>query len=251
MVKDSAFVSILPVRPTKAQPLRISHIQIARPPLKGCACLRMCAFGDNPNFTTGDAFREWILARDRGETAKEASHAHSSCAASRMAVLFVGDDNSTVSAAAEAIFTDMCSRRALDCFSCHSAGTAVKIEGEPPDQSFIEALRFKRGLDISRKMACALHKSDLESYNLIVCMTESVRSKLLYMIADKEGKHNDAVEDSIVVLSSYCLNPKLRSMQFRSGKHTSDALNLVISALVDACNGLLVSLIESPPIPPS
>ncbi|PXF48303.1 hypothetical protein BWQ96_01992 [Gracilariopsis chorda] len=251
MMKAYAFASILPIRPTKAQRVHASHPRLARAPLKGRTRLQMCAFGDNPNFTTGDAFREWILARDRGETAREASHAHSSCAASRVAVLFVGDDNSTVSAAAEAIFTDMCSRRALDCFSCHSVGTGVKLEGEPPDQSFIEALRFKRGLDISRKMACALDKSDLESYNLVVCMTESVRSKLLYMVADKEGKHNDAAEDSIVVLSSYCLNPELRSMQFRSGKHSPDALNLVIAALVDACNGLLVSLIESPPIPPS
>ncbi|KAI0565289.1 Phosphotyrosine protein phosphatase I [Gracilaria domingensis] len=211
----------------------------------------MNAFESDPDFTTGDAFREWILARDRGETAHEASDAQSSCAASRVAVLFVGRDNSTVSAAAEAIFTDLCLRRELDCFSCHSAGTRVKVEGQLPDHGFIEALRFKRGLDMSRKMACALDKNDLESYNLIVCMDEHVRSELLFMVTDDEGRYNDAIEERIVSLSSYCSNPKLRQMQFRSGKYSPDAINLVVAALVDACNGLLVSLIESPRVPPS
>eukprot|EP00737_Agarophyton_chilense_P002966 gb/GEZJ01003429.1/.p1 GENE.gb/GEZJ01003429.1/~~gb/GEZJ01003429.1/.p1 ORF type:complete len:251 (+),score=18.64 gb/GEZJ01003429.1/:229-981(+) len=215
------------------------------------SCVHMSVFNDNPDFTTGDAFREWILARDRGETAHETSNAHYSCAASRVAVLFVGRDNSTVSAAAEAIFTDLCSRRALDCFSCHSAGTKVEVEGAFPDHHFIEALRFKRGLDISRKMACALDKSDLESYNLIVCMDEQVRSELLYMFTDDEGRYNEAMEERIVSLSSYFSNPKLRTIQFRSGKYSPDAMNLMLAALVDACNGLLASLIEWPPVPPS
>lgn len=112
----------------------------------------------------------------------------------------------------------------------------------------VEALRYKRGLDVSRKMACALHKTDLESYSLVVCMDEQTRSEVLYMVADKEGRFHDDHERRIVVLSSYCSDPKLRSMQFRSGHYPKDAMNFLLAALVDACNGLLASLIESPPL---
>lgn len=197
--------------------------------------------------TCGDALREWMGARDRGEAPRD----HASCAARRVDVLFVGRDNRAASVAAEAIFTDLCTRRALDCFSSHSAGTRVGRDGALPDSRFVEALRYRRGLDVSRRMACSLDKSDLESYSLIVCMDEHTRSEMLYMLADEEGRFSDNQEERIVVLSEYCSEPKLRAMQFRPGKYQRDGVNFVISALVDACNGLLASLIESPPIPQS
>lgn len=227
---------------------------IITPTKSRCTLTRLCANLDgdstDENITCGDAFREWIVARDRGEGANETQHSRSSCGSSQVDVLFVGKDNSTVSVAAEAIFTDLCQRRNLQCFSSHSVGTHVKREGKYPNRKFIDALKFKRGLDISRKMACSLHKSDLESYSLIVCMDEHTRSELLYMVADKNGKFNDDEEKRVVVLSSYCSDPKLRSMQFRSGDYNGDSMNFVLSGLVNACNGLLYSLIESPPVPP-
>lgn len=201
------------------------------------------------DLTCGDAFREWIFARDRGQVPRDNPDTNSSCAASRVNVLFVGRDNSTVSVAAEAIFTDLCTRRSLQCFASHSVGIRVKNEGSTPDGLFIEAMQFKRGLDISRKLACSLDKSDLESYSLVVCMDENTRSELLYMVADEQGKFNDADEQKFVVLSNYCTEPRLRKMQFRSGRYSPDAINFLLSALVDACNGLLISLIESPPVP--
>lgn len=202
----------------------------------------------NDDITCGDAIREWIVARDKGELAKDSPDARSSCAPGRVGVLFVGQDNTTLSATAEAIFTDLCERRALDCFSCHSVGISAR-EGEPPDKNFVEALRFKRGLDMSRKMACLFHKHDLDSYNLVVCMDEHTRSELLYMGADHEGRFNDSEEEKVVVLSTYCSNPRLQSIQLKSCPCSRDEMNFLISAMIDACNGLLMSLIESPPMP--
>lgn len=201
--------------------------------------------GDKGEVTCGDAFREWIVARDRGEAPRDKT----ACASGRVDVLFVGRDNSTTSVAAEAIFTDLCARRQLSCFASHSVGTKVQREGEGPDWRFIEALRIKRGLDVSRKLACKLDKGDLESYSLIVCMDEHTRSELLYMVADEEGRFSEEQEERIVVLSAYCSEPKLKSMQFRAGSYSRDAMNFLIAALVDACNGLLASLIEELPMP--
>lgn len=204
--------------------------------------------GGLDEMTCRDAFREWIVARDQGEVANDAPDEHLSCAASSVDVLFVGKDNSTVSVAAEAIFTDLCEKHALHCFSSHSAGTCVGIEGELPDRTFIDALRSKRGLDISRKMACTVDKTDLESYSLVVCMDEATRSELLYMVADEEGRYNDAEEKRFVVLSSYCTDPKLQAMQFKSGRYARDTMNMLLSALVDSCDGLLMWLMENPPM---
>lgn len=201
-----------------------------------------------PEITCGDAFRQWLHARETGQTPKGNPGERSSNTA-RVDVLFVGRDNSTTSVAAEAIFTDLCRRRSLDCFPSHSVGIRVEREGDFPHPKLVEALRYKRGLDVSRKMACALQKSDLESYSLVVCMDEQTRSEVLYTVVGKEGRYNEEQEQQIVVLSSYCSEPKLRNMQFRSGQYTKDALNFLLAALVDACNGLLISLIESPPLP--
>lgn len=203
---------------------------------------------ESPQITCGDAFRQWLHARESGQ-APHGNPGERSSNTDRVDVLFVGRDNSTTSVAAEAIFTDLCRRRSLDCFPSHSVGTKVEREGDFPHPKLVEALRYKRGLDISRKMACALHKGDLESYSLIVCMDEQTRSEVLYMVADKEGHHNEEHERHIVVLSSYCSEPKLRGMQFRSGQYAKDAMNFLLAALVDACNGLLTTLIESPPLP--
>ena len=195
--------------------------------------------------TCGDALREWIIARDKGETPLDTT----ACASGRVDVLFVGRDNETTSVAAEAIFTDLCSRRELHCFACHSAGTRVEREGKTPHPRFVEALKFKKRLDVSRKMACKLDRGDLESYALVVCMDEQTRSEVLYMVADEEGRFGEENEEKIVVLSQYCSEPRLRAMQFRSGTYSKDAMNLLISAMVDACHGLLNELIESPPLP--
>lgn len=199
------------------------------------------------DMTVGDAFREWLHARESGET-PTGNPSERSCASKRVDVLFVGRHNLTTSVAAEAIFTDLCRRRALDCFSCHSAGTRVKREGEGPDWGFVEGLRYKRGLDVSRKMACALDRNDLESYSLVVCMDEGVKSEVLYMVTDEQGRFGEELEERIVVLSEYCSEPRLRRMQFKSGKYPKDSLNFLLSAIVDACNGLLAALIESPPL---
>lgn len=195
--------------------------------------------------TCGDALREWLVARDNGNAPLDVT----ACAAARVDVLFVGRDNETTSVAAEAIFTDLCRRRDLHCIACHSVGTRVHREGKAPHPRFVEALRFKKRLDVSRKMACRLDRADLDSYALVVCMDEHTRSEVLYMVADDEGRFEEESEEKIVVLSQYCSEPRLRAMQFRSGEYSKDAMNFLIAALVDACHGLLNDLIESPRIP--
>lgn len=207
--------------------------------------------GDTPrhpkdDITCGDILREWIKARDAGEAALD----HASCAPSRVAVLFVGRDNHTVSVAAEAIFTHLCSRRKLDCFSSHSAGTRVSRDGRLADGAFVNAL-WARGIDVGRKMACSVHRCDVESYSLVVCMDEHTRSELLYMVTDEQGRFSEEQEKRIVVLSEYCSKPALRAMQFQSGEYARETVDQVIGMLTDACHGLLAALIENPPIPQS
>jgi Low molecular weight phosphotyrosine protein phosphatase len=116
--------------------------------------------------TVGDALRAWSRARGaRGAPGRSAPKK------STIGVLFVGKDNSSVTVAAEAIFSDMVARRASPTVRifCHSAGTRVRMEGAAPDPMFIEGLRFKRGLDVSSHAASSVSVTDLETYDLIVC----------------------------------------------------------------------------------
>lgn len=195
------------------------------------------------SMTAGDAMREWRKARDEGRVPRGPD---GRAQPERIDVLFVGRDNSTVSVAAEAIFTDLCERRGLHAIACHSAGIRVDVQGQKPDRDFCDALRMKRKLDISRHMATRIDRSDLESYSHIICMCEKTRSELLYMLADERGKHSDDVEEKFVVLSNYCSEPRLQSAQFRAGRYSNQSLNLLLAALVDACNGLLMALLEPP-----
>lgn len=48
----------------------------------------------------------------------------------------------------------------------------------------------------------------------------------------------------LVVLSSYCSHEELRKMRFRDGKYSPDGLNRLLSAMVDACSGLLSSIMQ-------
>lgn len=66
------------------------------------------------------------------------------------------------------------------------------------------------------------------------------------MTADGDGSIDEAVEAKFAVISSYCSQDKLRSMQFTDGKYTRDKLNFMISGLTDACSGLLGSLLDAP-----
>lgn len=198
--------------------------------------------------TPNAALREWLRARELSPAPTGPPRSHS-CGAGRVSVLFVGRDNTTTSAAAEAIFTDLCKRRDLQCFSSHSAGTRVEGEqvGKPPHWMFVEALRYKRGLDLNGKMACPVETSDLESYTVVVCMDEQTRSEVLYMMAETGKGYGEEDEQRVVVLGEYC-GDRLKGVQFRSGGYGKSDLNFVVSAMVDACNGLLKRLIESPPI---
>jgi Low molecular weight phosphotyrosine protein phosphatase len=133
------------------------------------------ASGDSRDdeLTVGDALRAWSRARGAGRTPGRGAPKKTT-----IGVLFVGKDNSSVTVAAEAIFSDMVARRASPTVRifCHSAGTRVRMEGAAPDPMFIEGLRFKRGLDVSSHAASSVSVTDLETYDLIVCTGMSLSS---------------------------------------------------------------------------
>lgn len=121
---------------------------------------------DASNLTVGEALRRWTQARDAGITPTEPSAG----AKRSISVLFVGRTNCRVSVAAQALFSDLVIRRRPSVqIVSHSAGTRVELDGAAPDPAFIEALRFKRSIDISSHTSCKLTVADLESADLVVC----------------------------------------------------------------------------------
>jgi protein-tyrosine-phosphatase len=159
-----------------------------------------------------------------------------------------------VSVAAEAIFRDLVRRRTLGQktdasairFSSHSAGTRVGTQGATPNPSFVEALHFKRQLDVSSHLSVSLSSADVETYDLVVCTDESTRSEVLCEFASgRDGRHSVDIEKKFVVLSQYCQGALRDKVVFRDGRYERSSLNTLLSALIDACTGLLTSLLES------
>jgi protein-tyrosine-phosphatase len=196
-----------------------------------------------PNLSVGDALRSWSSAREAGIVPDELGGSQNS-----YRVLFVGRDNSTVSVAAAAIFMDLVRRRALNAktdtaavrFSCHSAGTQVRgTEGSAPSPSFVEGLKFKRGIDVSGHKSVSLSSSDVHTFDLIVCTDENIRYQVISEYAAEEANID---EHKFVVLSQYCQEALRGKIVFRDGRYERDALNKLLSALIDACSGLLASL---------
>mmetsp|Transcript_20784 Transcript_20784/g.30188 ORF Transcript_20784/g.30188 Transcript_20784/m.30188 type:complete len:91 (-) Transcript_20784:582-854(-) len=50
------------------------------------------------------------------------------------------------------------------------------------------------------------------------------------------------LEMKVKVLSQYCTIPKLKAAQFPSGEYRQAALGIMISSVVDGCNGLISKL---------
>lgn len=122
--------------------------------------------GSSDPLTVGEALRRWSKARDAGMTPNEPSIGGKKS----ISVLFVGRTNCRVSVAAQALFADLVRRRRPSVqIVSHSAGTRVELDGGAPDPAFIEALRFKRSIDISSHTSCKLSVADLESADLVVC----------------------------------------------------------------------------------
>lgn len=192
--------------------------------------------------TVGDALRSWSRARDAGKTPAEGN----GTGKKSMGVLFVDRENIGVGVIMEAIFTDLVRRRAPKLhIYCHSAGT--RADGfRAPDPLVVEAMKFKRGIDVASHVSSLVSLSDLQSYDLVVCSDEATRSAVLFMTSDGKGTIDEAIEAKFVVISSYCSQERLRAMQFKDGKYSRDKLNFTVSAIIDACTGLLSSLLEAP-----
>jgi protein-tyrosine-phosphatase len=193
--------------------------------------------------TVSDALRAWSRAREAGITPTEENSAEKNS----IGVLFLDRDNVSVGVVMEAIFSDLVSRRAPKLhIYCHSAGT--RVNGfRTPDPAVTEALKFKRGIDVSSHTSCQLTLSDLESFDLIVCSDEATRSEALLMTTDGNGTISLDLESKFVVISSYCSQERLRATQFKDGKYSKAyELNFLLSGIIDACTGLLSSLLDAP-----
>lgn len=148
------------------------------------ACARFFAssmrlnFKDEENFTVSDVLRKWREAKEAGMTPTE-----SQSSTETIYIMFVGNDNSTVSVAAEAIFADMVRRRSplRTQIRSQSAGIDSGAQGSSPDPMFVEGLRFKRKLDVSSYTGKMLLLSDISSYDIVVCNGRSASNWNLHL----------------------------------------------------------------------
>lgn len=60
--------------------------------------------------------------------------------------------------------------------------------------------------------------------------------------AQEEGE--DGLEAKVVCITSFASQDRLKALRYRDGVYSRDQLNFVLAGLVDACTGLLASLLE-------
>ncbi|KAA8491573.1 hypothetical protein FVE85_2588 [Porphyridium purpureum] len=198
------------------------------------------------SLTVSEALQEWrgadaasVEQRQKGEQREKARGAKES---RERKILFVDEFNLRISVVAEAMFTDLCVRRGIEArFFSYSAGTKATV-GAAPDADFINALWFRRKLDISNHLAVEFEPQDLDSYDLVVVPSEAVKSQILYMLAP-DGMHDTACESKIRVLSSYASGP-LRNKQWPDRQYSRESLKFLMSSLVDVLTQLLFTLLE-------
>eukprot|EP00189_Rhodosorus_marinus_P004025 CAMPEP_0113967080 /NCGR_PEP_ID=MMETSP0011_2-20120614/8714_1 /TAXON_ID=101924 /ORGANISM="Rhodosorus marinus" /LENGTH=265 /DNA_ID=CAMNT_0000979889 /DNA_START=71 /DNA_END=868 /DNA_ORIENTATION=- /assembly_acc=CAM_ASM_000156 len=202
--------------------------------------------GSGPEITAGDALRAWETAQKSGQTPledKEVSLPDDKV----FRILFVCRDNLTTSVVAEAILKDLIERRQYSKYiEVESAGYQVIPGGNPPEE-FVNAMKFRRKLDIGIHQARKLVPTDVDKYQLIICMDTKSRNNVLYMKIGNPGikmseEKEKELEMKVKVLSQYCTIDKLRTAQFPSGEYRQAALGVMISSVVDGCNGLISKL---------
>eukprot|EP00188_Purpureofilum_apyrenoidigerum_P006107 Plantae.Rhodophyta-Purpureofilum_apyrenoidigerum.ctg8916.p1 GENE.Plantae.Rhodophyta-Purpureofilum_apyrenoidigerum.ctg8916~~Plantae.Rhodophyta-Purpureofilum_apyrenoidigerum.ctg8916.p1 ORF type:complete len:302 (-),score=57.64 Plantae.Rhodophyta-Purpureofilum_apyrenoidigerum.ctg8916:649-1434(-) len=196
--------------------------------------------------TVADAVKEWQTAKEKGQVPAESPEVPVP-KKSKFRVLFVCRDNITTSVVAEAILRDLLRRRRFEQYvEVDSAGYRAN-DGHKPPQEFATALSFRRKLDISDHTARKLLPADIDSYHLIICMDSRTKNNVLYMKVGNPGQGKDesqekALTKKIRMLADYCTVAKLRKMEFPSGEYRQGAMRIMLSAVVDGCNGLLAKL---------
>lgn len=118
---------------------------------------------------------------------------------------------------------------------CDSAGTAGYHIGKPPDQRMTIAAASQLGIKL-RGQARQFKKSDFEAFDLILAMDWENYQDILSL--DQVGQYRDKVR----LMCDFCSNHTTKEVPdpYYGGP---EGFNQVIELLVDACNGLLKSLV--------
>lgn len=223
---------------------------------------------EKPSLSVGDAVAEWIRARDRGQVPRERYRPNSARigridtgSGKCVTILFCDRDNNSSSVVADVIFSALVSKEGLqDRVKCFSAGTHVPKgsvggvgsvghlgdtrDGMLVTSGVVEALRHRWKVDVSKRMAVGLDGEDLGGYNLVCCLDEATRSRVMYMLANDDGKLPDDIGERITVLSSYAKDERLRTTQWRSGQYSREGLKILCQGIADACEGLLDLIVQ-------
>mmetsp|Transcript_20784 Transcript_20784/g.30185 ORF Transcript_20784/g.30185 Transcript_20784/m.30185 type:complete len:175 (-) Transcript_20784:855-1379(-) len=166
---------LLPTRQARVDLCSVSRTKYQR---CGRGVLACADDGSGPEMTAGDALRAWESAQRVGQTPKEDEEVRLPDD-KVFRILFVCRDNLTTSVVAEAILKDLIERRQYTKYiEVESAGYQV-IPGRNPPEEFVNAMKFRRKLDIGIHQARRLVPADVDKYQLINCMDTKSRNNIL------------------------------------------------------------------------
>lgn len=146
-------------------------------------------------------------------------------------ILFVCLGNICRSPAAEIIFSQQAENAGLaHCFYIDSAGTTGHHVGSPPDPRMAEALH-RRGYLVTGR-SCKIRPEDLQNYDLIVTMDESIFADVRRL--DPEGRFHHKIRP----FTSFCHHHSDSCVPdpYYGGLQGFDH---VISLIEDGCEGML------------
>lgn len=126
-------------------------------------------------------------------------------------------------------------RQLDDVILCDSAGTSSYHIGSPPDRRMTAAAR-QRGITL-RGAARQFKPHDFEEFDLILAMDRENYMDILSL--DPEGRHHKKVK----MMCEFCRTYPDREVPdpYYGG---AEGFNYVIDLLLDACEGLLESILQ-------
>ncbi len=151
-------------------------------------------------------------------------------------LLFVCLGNICRSPSAENIMNHLIAQANLsDRIICDSAGTSSYHIGSPPDRRMTLAAS-QRGIEL-KGQARQFSRNDFEKFDLILAMDQDNYDHLIYL--DPANKYRDKIK----LMCEFCRHHSLKEVPdpYYGGP---EGFNQVIDLLLDACEGLLESIIQ-------
>lgn len=153
-------------------------------------------------------------------------------------LLFVCLGNICRSPSAENIMNHLLQQRGFsDQVECDSAGTSSYHVGSAPDQRMSAAAERRLGFRLKGE-ARQFELEDFQTFDLILAMDQDNYEHLYHL--DSAGNYRDRLK----LMCEFCRENALKSVPdpYYGGE---DGFNFVIELLMDACNGLIDTLIEN------